>query len=460
METHKSTGTKNKLRLIKQIATSGEGGVWLTDRDGLVAKIYHNPQPEKIKKLEILIANPPHDPNAKLNHVSWGWPKELIRDDRDRVVGFLMPYIVGSVEIINTYNPQRRKKLGLGIDWKFLHATALNVASIVSAIHAKGYILGDIKPQNILVNNRALPSIIDVDSFQVRDPNSGTVYRCPVGSEGFTPPELLGKNLTDTDQTEIHDHFRLAVIVYLLLFGEHPFKGKWTGPGEPPSPTDMVRHGLWCNSQQKIPLVPSPLSIPLHVVHPKVQELFVRCFDAGHFELALRPSASDWYKALRTAFSSLNACDRLVTHYYNESGSGCFWCYRTHQIKFDIFGEVNNNLNTYVVSSNDLAQLIKSHGQRVTVKGVLTKFYDGTQSRKKSLTLWFGKSSRKSSIGAFRVKLSQQCIEELIKNQSVNKLSQLVGKQVRIEGIVTVRWTTGTKKYPEMIADTLPLPDS
>ncbi|MHC5718710.1 MAG: serine/threonine protein kinase [Nostoc sp.] len=43
----------------------------------------------------------------------------------------------------------------------------------------------DIKPQNILVNDRALPSIIDTDSFQVRNPVNGNIYRCPVGSPDY-----------------------------------------------------------------------------------------------------------------------------------------------------------------------------------------------------------------------------------------------------------------------------------
>ncbi|MEH2179123.1 hypothetical protein [Nostoc sp.] len=98
------------------------------------------------------------------------------------------------------------------VDWRFFHTTALNIASIIEAIHISGYVLGDIKPQNIFVNDRALPSIIDTDSFQVRNPKNNKVYRCLVGSEDFTPPELIDKDFSSIDQTEVHDRFRLAVI--------------------------------------------------------------------------------------------------------------------------------------------------------------------------------------------------------------------------------------------------------
>lgn len=116
-------------------------------------------------------------------------------------------------------NPQRRRAVLPGFNWLYLHVTAMNIASITQAIHAKGYVLGDIKPQNILVNNQALPSVIDTDSFQVRDPQTGEVFRCPVGSEGFTPPELLGQDLAAIDQTAGHDRFRQAWKQYAIATG-------------------------------------------------------------------------------------------------------------------------------------------------------------------------------------------------------------------------------------------------
>jgi DNA-binding helix-hairpin-helix protein with protein kinase domain len=91
------------------------------------------------------------------------------------------------------------------------------VAAIIQAIHAKGYVLGDIKLENILVNNRGLPTIIDTDSFQVSGSYSGKIYRCLVGSEGFTPAELIGVNI-EGDQTEVHDCFRLGVVIYYSHF--------------------------------------------------------------------------------------------------------------------------------------------------------------------------------------------------------------------------------------------------
>ncbi|PSO94918.1 MAG: hypothetical protein BRC48_09740, partial [Cyanobacteria bacterium QS_9_48_30] len=175
-----TTSTGESIKLEKELSRGGEGAVWTTDRKGYVAKIYNSPTPDRIEKLEVMVAHPPHDPNA--NHTSFAWPQSLLQDKYGQVLGFLMPEIEGGRELTQIYNPQHRKTHNLKIDWRFLHVTALNVAAIIQAIHAEGYVLGDIKPQNILVNNRALPSIIDTDSFQVRHPSTGNIHHCLVAS--------------------------------------------------------------------------------------------------------------------------------------------------------------------------------------------------------------------------------------------------------------------------------------
>ena len=328
--------TGNPICLTKQIASSGEGAVWQTDRSGYLAKLYHTFETERIEKLKVMVAHPPKDPNAHLKHVSLAWPQELLKDRNDTILGFLMPAIAGAKELLDVYSSKRRQQLKLEVDWKFLHITALNIASIIEAIHAEGYVLGDIKPQNILVNNRALPSIIDTDSFQVYHPHKSQVYRCLVGSEGFTPVELLGKDFRTTNQTEIHDSFRLAVIIHLLLFGDKPFKGKWIGTGDSPDPTELLRRGFWPYASNSL-IKSGPFTIPLEIVHPEIQRCFLRCFNEGHTNPSLRPTAREWRKALSVAVEHLTVCGKLDSHYYSTIYGKCYWCDRKLHKGLDIF---------------------------------------------------------------------------------------------------------------------------
>ncbi|MGI0484756.1 helix-hairpin-helix domain-containing protein [Pantanalinema rosaneae CENA516] len=331
-----TTSTDQAITLLHCIASSGEGEVWQTQFDDRLAKIYHHPTPARIAKLQVMIAHPPRDPNAKLSHISFAWPQALLHDASGRAVGFLMPKIADSVDLLGVYNPQQRQKVLPGFDWRYLHVTAANIASIVAAIHRAGYVIGDIKPQNILVNNRALPAIIDTDSFQVRDPVNGILYRCLVGSEGFTPPELLGKDLEYVEQTPEHDRFRLAVIIYLLLFGDYPFKGKWIGTGESPLPTELLRQGWWAYAPNSL-IQPGLLTVPLKTVHPELRRYFLRCFNQGHRQPELRPTPTEWLQALKLAIAELQPCRKVRLHHYSHAYGKCYWCERKAKLGVDVF---------------------------------------------------------------------------------------------------------------------------
>jgi serine/threonine protein kinase len=326
------------ILLTKKIASSGEGEVWQTSRSGYLAKIYKKQTPERIKKLEVMVAHPPNDPTRNQNHISIAWPKELLIDSSGVCLGFLMPAITQAKDLLSVYNPLLRQKNGASrFNWQYLHITAQNLASIVQALHDMNYVIGDMKSQNVLVNEQGLVSIIDTDSFQITNPNTGSIHRCPVGSEGFTPPELLGKDISQVTQNKSHDRFRLGVIIHLLLFGYDPFaRGIWSGSGNPPESDVRVRQNLWIyapNSQFK----PDPSTIPLEVVHPEIKKLFLKCFNDGHQNPSLRPSAEDWVKAVKLASSELTKCNKVGNHVYSRTYGKCYWCERASKLGVDIF---------------------------------------------------------------------------------------------------------------------------
>lgn len=338
------------ISLVQQIGQGGEGTVWTTNRKGYLAKIYHKISQEQAKKLELMIANPPKNPTAGQNHIAISWPTDLIKDNQKQCVGFLMRQITGAKEMICVYLPANRIQKAPRFNWYCLHIIALNFISIIKEIHDKNYIIGDINTKNILVNDRSLVSLIDTDSFQVTESQTGNVYRCSVGVEGFIPPELIGKDLSKLTQTRYHDRFRLGVMIHYLLFGYHPFMGKWSGSGDPPGQNESISKGYWPYGNNSL-LQPSQNTIPIDVVHPELEKCFLKCFNDGHQSPSSRPSPENWLNALQLAITDLVVCSKNKNHIYSKHSSGCYWCDRANTLNVDIFPSVQNPIHPKPLTS-------------------------------------------------------------------------------------------------------------
>ncbi len=351
---------RKSVTLVEQIANSGEGEIWKTSDSDFLAKIYHEPTVEREEKLKIMIDNPPK------NLQSLAWPYSLVYESTQKqFLGFLMPYIKDGKPLHEVYIPKLRKKLPFLVNWKFLHQTALNFVQVVQNVHDQGYIIGDMKSQNILVNSQAWPIIIDIDSFQVIDSKTQKFYPCGVLSEGFNPPELLkelrkGKDIKNIRQYETHDYFRLAVIIYYLIFGYHPFSGKWVGLGDQPNKIDdLVEKGYWPYGRNSS-IRPGKMTIPFDVqplpFYPKFKQYFLQCFNEGHSKPKKRPKAKDWERILKQALNSLVVCNNYPNksqdffsfkiqyerHYYEKNYRKCYWCERAkpENLGVDIFAYV------------------------------------------------------------------------------------------------------------------------
>ena len=69
--------------------------------------------------------------------------------------------------------------------------------------------------------------ILDVDSFDITDPDTGERFECTVGISEFLAPELQGRDLRKAKFTKHTDEFALAVHIFQLLMGNaHPFNVK------------------------------------------------------------------------------------------------------------------------------------------------------------------------------------------------------------------------------------------
>ncbi|MBD0314306.1 MAG: DNA-binding protein, partial [Microcoleus sp. T3-bin5] len=315
------------------IASGGEGRIYPIAQDSsLVAKIYHRPTDEDGDKLTVMFSMPPDAPIAEPGHASIAWPIDLLHTvgGREKIVGFVMPR-VNKVKPVHTfYTPKTRREQKPLFNYLYLHRTARNLASAVNALHIRGYVIGDVNESNILVTDTALVTLVDTDSFQVRDPYTGYVYRCPVGKPEFTPPELQGQTFRDIDRSPEHDLFGLAVLIFqLLMEGTHPFSGVYLGSDEPPSVEARIRSGHFPTGTKRIPYRPMPAAPAFEMLHPRLRQMFVRCFELGHSNPEMRPSAQTWLLELAEIENDLITCTANSQHRYSRHLHKCPWCERT-----------------------------------------------------------------------------------------------------------------------------------
>jgi len=322
------------LNLTSTLGHGGEARVYAVPQDQrLVAKVYHNPTEAQAQKLAAMLANSPENPMAEEWHMAIAWPVDLLRtvDSSQRVVGFLMPRVKGMHSILDFYNPKTRRQKCPFFNYHYLHRTASNLAAAVGALHARGYCIGDVNESNILVSDTALVTLVDTDSFQVREPDSGVIYRCGVGKPEFTPPELQGKSFGQLDRLPEHDLFGLAVLIFqLLMEGTHPFSGIFQGIGDPPSYEARIKAGHFSYSiGRQVPYRSTLIAPPVEILHPKLRQLFLSCFESGHDNPQMRPSAKTWQSALNEAENALVICSANNQHRYGNHLKTCPWCERT-----------------------------------------------------------------------------------------------------------------------------------
>lgn len=301
----------------------GEGAVYhVADHPSWVAKLYEKPPAlGKAEKLSTMIATG----SPALARIA-AWPVETLYDrPHGQLLGFMMPKIVGFKEVHKLYGPSHRQREFAIADWAFLVHAAANCAAAFETIHGLHHLMGDVNPNNVLVSDQALISLIDCDSFQVQ--SNGRTFRCEVGVAEYTPPELQGVVFKDVSRTENHDRFGLAVLIFHLLFmGRHPFAGRYRGPDDMSLERAIkeCRFPFSLRRELRKDMEPPPLAPTLEMVTPGIAGLFDRAFaDGGK---SARPTANEWSMALLALEKQLVACRRDPIHKYASHLAACPWC--------------------------------------------------------------------------------------------------------------------------------------
>ena len=277
-------------------------------------KKLHKPKPGEFEKIRYMADNPP-----KVLTAGWGqlcWPLDLVggRAKAGSPVGYVMPMAKsGSVELSNITNlrwpgknpPPLAQKLDRSTSQGLTRRmyVACNITAAVHEIHKLDCVFVDLKPQNILIAPDGSVSMVDLDSLQVKA--GGRVFNGPLGSPEYMPSESYRMDFNSVPVIDPSwDRFSLAVIVYEILLGIHPFTAT-------AKPTVMdcdtieasIRFKMYVhgNNRSNLESIPPPhdgiASLP-----KELADFFKNTFDAVN--PAQRPATHEWGEALKNAASA------------------------------------------------------------------------------------------------------------------------------------------------------------
>ncbi|MDO5728381.1 MAG: hypothetical protein Q4P71_01990 [Actinomycetaceae bacterium] len=296
-------------------ASGGEGTVFdIQGNPNLVAKIIHADRLSQARqhKIEAMIKDKPHldlitfDDRIRRDVPTVAWPVSgLYQNGNFR--GFIMNAVnrKETLSLAEACNPVVRRD----IKWQewdpqrdlvFATAIARNLALAVGQAHKANIVIGDLSSNNVLVSRSLIVTLIDCDSMQFID-RSGHLHYCTGMTRSFLAPEVPAPSPT-TGPIELEpqsDLFALAVHIYYLLIGRHPFaNGAFSDSYAQPDPDLLAKQGEWRGKEGGLLRVEPGTLDPQTFLPTYMVDMFVRAFEDGIADPMKRPTANQWQSAL------------------------------------------------------------------------------------------------------------------------------------------------------------------
>lgn len=369
-------------QLGSRLAEGGEGIVYSLVGGQQVAKIYRAaPTDTMQRKLLGMLKYQVHLRQQDTNIPLITWPQDLLFKD-GIFAGYVMPLVSGGFPIWQVVREDTRSKVFNGqYDWTLSLATAANLSSLVTHLHQMNIIIGDMNSNNILVHPNGCITIIDVDSFDIRDRDTGEHFKCTVGRPEFLPPELQGRNLSSENAlfTEETDDYALAIHIFQLLFCTHPFNQVTMLDHDEGSLVENPQEQAIVNGE--CPFVHPDMAdrIPPGVPHLDrllpiyVQRDFQNTFSYTAFDSMQkreqRTKAEVWKRDLVALYgekgTNLIQCSQNKAHYYYDfhNGQGCELCRVARATGWSLSQGAFNNSDTD--NQTDLPSLSSSDKWRI-----------------------------------------------------------------------------------------------
>lgn len=381
---------KTIYELDSLLSQGGEGLIYtIKKKPEVLAKIYkpqwgmdferRNMARDKILAMLDMHFNPKYDGGVYVT-----WPEDALFDSAGLFVGFIMPKLRDMKSITWGMRPADRKSLWPnGYRWSYSVAIAYNLAQTIEVLHRAGIVVGDMNPNNILIDAKGNITLIDADSFEIT--STGEIYKCCVGFAEMLPPELQGRDLTipTVRFSKETDCFSLAILIFQILCNNcHPFAcmdntRRGHSSSSKPGIMDNIMRG-YCpyvtNSKGKI----ADDAPDMDVFPKEIRKLFDRAFDynentaVSRAVISQRPSAKEWCIALQNLIhAGFQVCHINPHHMYPVTyKKGCPWCAIDEPKSLPMKPFINftvDNISKTRVSGGEISDAPKKHKTKTTL---------------------------------------------------------------------------------------------
>lgn len=212
--------------VLEHLGGGGQGNVYRIDCGGreMALKWYHKSTVDKMKNSEEFYENLKANIEKGAPTKAFLWPEDLT-GWIDGSFGYIMQLRPSGFEELTRFLIWDTKKRRMKAQFASITArcnAAINIIEGFRALHNDGYSYQDLNNGNFFINPQTGDVLIcDNDNVSERGVNFGIA-----GKQRYMAPEVVLGGKPDKHS----DRFSLAVILFRMLFIEHPLEGKYSTP--------------------------------------------------------------------------------------------------------------------------------------------------------------------------------------------------------------------------------------
>ena len=212
--------------ILEFLGGGGQGNVYRVECNGkqMALKWYHKSTVDKMKNPQEFYENLKANIKKGAPTKAFLWPEEL-SEWIDGSFGYIMPLRPAGYEELTRFllwDPKTRRMKASFANITARCNAAINIIEGFRALHNDGYSYQDLNNGNFFIDPKNGDVLIcDNDNVSERGVNFGIA-----GKQRYMAPEVVLGGSPDKRS----DRFSLAVILFRMLFIEHPLEGKYSTP--------------------------------------------------------------------------------------------------------------------------------------------------------------------------------------------------------------------------------------